>query len=133
MLRIAAAAIVASLVMFSLAGLYTGVLAREFIATHVDPGMLRNPPNLLLVYCGYLLLASLMSYLYARTVRLVSAPAVSGLRFGLISAIVWFMPYSLVIFGVYNFPYLALPVDFAWASVEQGLGGMIIGLIQGKR
>jgi hypothetical protein len=123
----------ASLVMFLLAGLYTGVLAREFIAAHVNPLMLRNPPNLPLVYCGYLLLALLMSLLYTRILRSVSSPAASGLRFGLVTAVVWLMPYSIVLFGVYDFPYQALPLDFGWALVEQGLGGVIIGLIYGKR
>jgi hypothetical protein len=133
MLRISFAAIVSSLVMFSLAGLYTGVLAREFIASHVDAAMLRNPPNLLLVYCGYLALASLMSFFYSRGRRPISTPAVSGLRFGLIAAVVWLMPYSLVLFGVYRFPVAALPLDFGWALVEQGTGGLVIGLIQGRR
>ena len=43
------------------------------------------------------------------------------------------MPYSLVLFGVYRFPYVALTLDFAWALVEQGMGGLVIGLIHGKR
>lgn len=42
------------------------------------------------------------------------------------------MPYTLVLFGVYKFPYAALPMDFAWAFVEQGMGGLVIGLIYGK-
>jgi len=25
-----------------------------------------------------------------------------------------------------------LPLDFAWAFVEQGIGGLVIGLIHGK-
>jgi len=44
----------------------------------------------------------------------------------------WIMPYSLVLFGVYKFPFIALPVDFAWALVEQGIGGLVIGLVYGK-
>ena len=42
------------------------------------------------------------------------------------------MPYTLVLFGVYKFPYAALPMDFAWAFVEQGMGGLVIGLIYGN-
>jgi hypothetical protein len=42
------------------------------------------------------------------------------------------MPYSLVLFGVYSFHYVALPLDFAWALVEQGVGGLVIGLCHGK-
>ena len=126
------ATIAASVVMFSLAGLYTGVLAREFIANHVDPTLLRTPPNLTLVAFGYFVLALLLALLYPRLVRVSGSPAMSGLRFGLVAGGCWLMPYSLVLFGVYKFPYVALPLDFAWALVEQGVGGLVIGLIFGK-
>ena len=127
------AVIAASAVMFSLAGFYTGVLAREFIAVHVDQALLRTPPNLVLVFFGYFVLALLMALLYGRFVRVTGSPAWTGLRFGLMAAVCWLMPYSLVLFGVYKFPYVALPLDFAWALVEQGMGGLVIGLIHGKR
>ena len=132
MKRTLLAAIAAALVMFSLAGLYTGVLARTFIASHVDPALLRTPPNLGLVFAGYAMLGVLMSLMYARVGRTVGTPAWSGVRFGLVVAVLWLMPYSLVLFGVYRFPYLALPIDFGWALVEQGLGGLVIGLIHGR-
>jgi uncharacterized protein YacL len=132
MKKLVLSGIAASLVMFSLAGLYTGVLARTFIATHVDPSLLRGPANLVLVYCGYLLLGMLMAWLYPRVVTSVSAPLLSGLIFGIGAAVFWLMPYSLVLFGVYRFPYSALPLDFAWALVEQGTGGVVIALIHGK-
>ena len=126
------AVIAASAVMFSLAGLYTGVLARDLIAAHLDPTLLRSPPNLVLVFFGYVVLALLMALLYRRFVGVTSSPAWSGLRFGLVAAVCWLMPYTLVLFGVYKFPYAALPLDFAWALVEQGMGGLVIGLIYGK-
>jgi hypothetical protein len=126
------ATIAASVAMFSLAGLYTGVLAREFIATHLNPALLRSPPNLVLVFFGYVVLALLMSVLYRRLVHVNGSPAWCGVRFGMAAAVCWLMPYSLVLFGVYNFPYTVLPLDFAWALVEQGIGGLVIGLIYGK-
>jgi len=132
MKRIVLAALAAALAMFSLAGLYTGVLARAFIASHVDPAMLRPSPNLALVFAGYVLLALLMTLVYARLVPVKRSPAWAGARFGLISGIGWLMPYSLVLFGVYRFPYVVLPMDFAWALIEQGMGGLIIGLVLGK-
>ena len=132
MKRTVFAVIAASVAMFSLAGLYTGVLARAFIASHVDQALLRTPPNLVLVFVGYVVLALLMSVLYTRLVRVTGSPAWSGLRFGMVAAVCWLMPYSLVLFGVYRFPYVALPLDFAWALLEQGIGGLVIGLIYGK-
>jgi hypothetical protein len=123
------AGIAASLVMFSLAGLYTGVLARSFIANHVDSTMLRQPANLALVYGGYLLLALLMAWLYPRLASPGRSTLRNGLLFGICSAVFWLMPYSLVLFGVYRFPYTALPLDFAWAVVEQGAGGIVIAFV----
>jgi hypothetical protein len=125
------ATVAATIAMFSLAGLYTGVLARAFIASQVDPAMLRSSPNLVLVFVGYALLAALMTLIYARLVRVAASPAWTGVRFGLLSGICWLMPYSLVLFGVYRFPYEVLPMDFAWTLFEQGVGGLIIGLVLG--
>jgi hypothetical protein len=126
------AAASAAVAMFSLAGLYTGVIAREFIANNVESSMLRQPANLALVFVGYALLALLMTTLYSRFVFGSNSSAWSGLRFGMMAGICWLMPYSLVLFGVYKFPYVALPVDFGWALIEQGIGGLVIGLIYGK-
>ena len=126
------ATLASTAVMFALAGLYTGVLADEFIVNNVDPALLRSPPNLMLVASGYFLLALLMALLFPRLGRLSKSPAISGLYFGLATGVCWLMPYSLVLFGVYKFPYVALPLDFAWALVEQGIGGLVIGLIYGK-
>lgn len=126
-------AVLASLVMFCLAGLFTGVLARAFIAEHVAPAMLRTAPNLALTYAGYLLLGLLMAFAFRHVARPDQKPAVAGLKLGLLTGVVWLMPYSLVLFSVYNFPYAAIPLDFGWALVEQGLGGLVIGLVQGRR
>jgi hypothetical protein len=132
MLKTFFAVTAAATVMFGLAGLWTGVLLRDFIAANVDVSMLRNPPNLIMVIVGYAVLALLMALIYRKFVPVTASPAWSGLRFGLASGICWLMPYSLVLFGVYNFPYAVLPLDFAWALFEQGVGGLLIGLIYGK-
>jgi hypothetical protein len=131
MFRPILAALVSAFAMFSLAGLFTGVLARSFIASNVDPTLLRPTPNLPLIFLGYLLLATVMTVLYRRVALPVASPALAGFKMGLLTAVAWLMPYSLVLFGVYRFPYSALPLDFAWAFVEQGVGGLLIGLILG--
>ena len=132
MKRFVIAAVLSALTMFMLAGLFTMVIAKDFIATYVAPSLLRTPPNLLLIVFGYLVLGILMAWIYPRVVHNVSSPIFSGLRFGIASSICWLMPYSLVLFGAYNFPYQALPLDFGWSIIEQGIGGIIIGLIYGK-
>jgi hypothetical protein len=103
-------------------------------AQHVDATMLRQTPNLSLVFLGYLLLAVIMSTLYVRVARGTGTRGSGsstrhGLLFGVVAGVCWLMPYSLVLFGVYRFPYVALLLDFAWALVEQGVGGLVIGQI----
>jgi hypothetical protein len=68
MKKILVSVIAASGVMFSLAGFYTGVLASAYIAAHLDPALIRTPPNLILVFFGYFVLALLMSSIYRRFV-----------------------------------------------------------------
>ena len=82
----------AAFVMFSLAGLYTNVLAREFIATHVDSALLRTPPNLALVFAGYAALATLMSVLYVKFGPFSASRVWSGLQLGWLVAVLWLMP-----------------------------------------
>ena len=133
MFRLVIATSISALLMFSLAGLYPGVLARSFIAEHVEAGLLRTPPNLAVVFLGYIFLAGIMSALYRRLGPFSSTRIWSGLKFGLVVAVLWVMPYSIVLFGVYRFPYAALPLDFAWALIEQGVGGVVIALVYGWR
>ena len=133
MTRIVLSILAAAAAMFSLAGLLTGVLAKGFIASYVDPAMLRQPPDLAVTFVGYLLLASLMAWTYRRFVPVAAQPFTSGLKLGLFFAVAWLMPYSVVLFSVYAFPYQALAVDLPWALVEQGAGGVVMALIQGRR
>lgn len=132
MKRIIFAIVTSTTVMFSLSGLFNGVLAREFLVNNVDQSLLRTPANLIMVAVGYFVLSVIMTLLYPRLIRAGGSPAIKGLFFGMGAGICWLMPYSLVLFGVYKFPYIALPVDIAWAMVEQGIGGLVIGLVYGK-
>ena len=131
-MRFVLATIAAFAAMFSLAGIFTGVLAREFIVQNVDAGLLRSPPNMALIVAGYLLLALLMTTTYRAITQATNAPLRRGALFGLAAAVCWLVPYSLVLFGAYAFPYAALPLDFSWALVEQGAGGLLIGAIMGR-
>jgi hypothetical protein len=125
------ATVVAGLAMFMLAGLYTGVIAKGFMTANVDANMIRMQPNMMLIASGYLFLAALMTLIFPHIKDLTAGSVKSGVVFGMVSGIVWMMPYSLVLFGVYRFPYIAISVDFVWALVEQGIGGILISLILG--
>jgi len=123
------AAISSGLSMFMLAGLYTGVIAKGFMTNNVDPAIIRVQPNMWLIVAGYLLLGFLMTLIYPYVKGSTPPSLKSGAVFGVVTGVVWMMPYSLVLFGVYRFPYLAIPVDFVWALIEQGIGGLVMSAV----
>ncbi len=114
--------------MFSLAGLFNGIIIKEFVNNNIVPEMLNLPPNMLLIAGGYLLLAVLMVLLFPKVINEENYSIKSGFMFGVFISILWLLPISLVLHGAYNFPILALLIDSGWAVVEQGLGGIVIGL-----
>lgn len=116
------------IVMFSLAGLFNGIIIKEFVNNNIVPEMLNLPPNMLLIAGGYLLLAVLMVLLFPKVINEENYSIKSGFMFGVFISILWLLPISLVLHGAYNFPILALLIDSGWAVVEQGLGGIVIGL-----
>ncbi|QIL21095.1 hypothetical protein [Thermomonas sp. HDW16] len=83
--------------------------------------MLRQSPDLALTFVGYFVLACLMVLTYRKSALLTANPVKRGLAVGLAFAVVWLMPYSLVLFSMYRFPYEALAIDFPGLSSSKGL------------
>jgi len=77
---------------------------------------------------AYLILAFLMSYMYPRGYK-GGRPAWEGLRFGMIIGILWVFPHGLAMAGAHGDSILYVFKNSAWHMVEQGIGGIIIGLI----
>jgi hypothetical protein len=124
--------LLAFLAMFVMAGLFNGLVVNELVSENLESVMLRDAPNLALIALGYALLALLMTLIYPRVVSRASYSVRSGFLFGMVAGIFWLLPYALVLHGVYRFPSLGLLIDPAWALLEQGIGGAIIGLIHAK-
>lgn len=117
-------------VMFLLAGLFNGVIIRDFVASNIPAELLRTPSDMRLVLLGYAVLALLMAWIYPRVV--LTPSVLSGIAFGAVAGICWLLPYALVLHGVYRFPTVALFTDPAWALIEQGLGGLVIGVVHSR-
>ena len=124
--------LLAFLVMFILAGLFNGLVVNQFVSENIDPAMLLESPNLALIALGYALLALLMTLIYPRVVSQPSYSFRSGFLFGMVAGIAWLLPQALVLHGMYRFPALGLLIDPAWALLEQGIGGAIIGMIYAR-
>lgn len=85
-----------------------------------------------LMLIAYLVLALLMSYIYPRGYQ-GGRPVWEGLKFGILMGILWVFPHELAMAGAHEGEsILYVFKNGAWHMVEQGIGGIIIGLIFGK-
>ena len=73
----------------------------------------------------------MMAYMYPKGYS-GGSPAVEGLKFGIMIGIVWVLPHALIRHGaMVSMTGKMLLVDAIWHLVEQGIAGLIIGLIYG--
>lgn len=122
--RILFAGLVSSVVMFGLGAIGHTVLLRNF-----REGMLRSRPLLPVIYLGILLLSLLMAYTYSITFR-SGSPVIHGLKIGILVAVIWTVPGGLVRFGSQqSISLIAIFLDAAWHLFEEGVGGVLIGLV----
>lgn len=125
--RLTLAAGIAGVAMWLVAGLWhTVVLARfyerETGATHAGTGV---------ILVAYLVLGGFMAYLYRRTWR-GGLPPVEGLKLGIVVGLLWVFPHELAMAGAHGEPLGYVFQNAAWHAGEQGLGGVIVGLVAGR-
>ena len=91
----------------------------------------REAPRMELIILGVLSLALLMAYVYPKGYS-GGSPVTEGLKFGLIIGVLWVTPHSLIEHGaaVMMTGKMVL-VDGIWHLVEQGVAGILIGLVYG--
>jgi hypothetical protein len=115
--------------MFALALLFYSLILGDTIRRHIDPAFLQEPPGYCCIVLGYLALAVLMAWVYPRYRVGVGSIWQRGFRFGIIIGLLWVFPLSLVLHGMYRFPFTIVMIDTLWALVEQGAGGVVIAAI----
>jgi hypothetical protein len=84
-----------------------------------------------IIFVAYMVLSTLMVYLYSRLSR-GGRPAVEGLRFGIVIGLLWVFPHELAMAGAHGDSISYVLKNAAWHMVEQGAGGIIIGLVYGR-
>ena len=126
------ATVVGFVVMFLLAGLWHMLIMGNFYASHsYFPA--RETPMMEYIGLGYLILALLMAYIYPKGYS-SGSPVKEGAIFGGLIGLLWILPFSIVLHGVFNFGTKTLVlVDAIWHIVEQGIGGIVIGVIYGRK
>ena len=116
-------------VTFVLAGLWHVVLLGDFYRTN-DVALARAEQNMLFVALGQLILAFLMAFAYPIGYK-GGSPVKEGFRFGALIGIIWMLPWSVQMHGLWNYPLAGIIVDSPWHVIQEGIGGIVIGLIYG--
>ena len=122
-----AATLSGAISMWLLAGLWHKLImvrfyTRETEATHEGTGI---------ILIAYLCLSLLMVYFYSKTCK-GGKHAVEGLKLGAIIGILWVFPHELAMAGAHGESISYVFKNAAWHIVEQGFGGLIIGLVYGR-
>ncbi|OGU60618.1 MAG: hypothetical protein A2455_07340 [Ignavibacteria bacterium RIFOXYC2_FULL_35_16] len=123
------ACLAAFVVTFLLSGLWHIVLLGDFYKAN-DVALARAEPNMLFVILGQLILTFLMAVVYPMGYK-GGSPVKEGFRFGAIIGLIWLLPWSVMMHGLWNYPLAGVIVDSAWHVVEEGVGGIVIGLVYG--
>ncbi len=124
--KLLAAALAGSLSMWLLAGLWHELIMANFYkaetdATHQGSGI---------ILVAYVVLGLLMAYMYPIGYK-GNKPWTEGLRFGLIIGLLWVFPHELAMAGAHGDPLAYVFKNALWHLLEQGIGGIVIGLVYG--
>ncbi len=84
-----------------------------------------------LMLLAYFILAFLMAYLYSFSF-IGNKPALQGLKLGLVRGLLWVLPHGLAMAGVHGTSVIYEFKNAAWHLIEQGIGGVIIGLVYSR-
>ena len=121
------ATLATAFVMWATAGVWHNLIvanyyARETGASHDGIGA---------IIIAYVILGLFMSYMYPLGYK-GGKPVLEGLRFGVIIGILWVFPHELAMVGAHGESLSYVIRNGLWHIVEQGLGGIVLGLIYGK-
>jgi hypothetical protein len=84
-----------------------------------------------LLLAAYFVLATFMVYLYP-AYRRGNHPVVNGFVFGAIIGLLWVFPHGLAMAGAHDTSVIYVVKNSVWHMVEQGIGGIVVGLIFGR-
>lgn len=122
-------ALAAFVAMFALSWVWHEALMADFYQS-VEMQNARESPLIWSVAAGYGLLALLMAWIFPKGYE-GGTSWVEGMKFGAVIGILWILPLELVLYGVLEGSFSHVAVDGAWHVVEQGLGGIALGMVYG--
>jgi hypothetical protein len=126
--RIAKLGIPAAIVMLALGFFGHTILLAPYLET--SGFNMRAEPDMPWVVAGYLVLGLLMAYLYPKLAG-EGSPIEVGLKFGVLIALLWTLPLTLVLQGALEQDSTTHLIDLVWHLLEQGVGGVVMAYLAG--
>jgi len=88
--------------------------------------------GIFLMLVSYFVLAGFMVYLYPYLFK-GDKRIMRGLKLGVFIGILWIFPYTFTMAGAHETSIVYVFKNTVWHMVEQGIGGVIVGLVYGKK
>ena len=131
-MKLALIALGVALSIFLANSLWYAVIMRSFYENSSGSWMQvsRENPSIPIILLGMFVLAVLMTVLYPR-VQLGIQPAIlADAVFGMLIGLIYVFPASLYYYGTTNFlAFGPMAMDVLWHSIEEGLAGVVLGLL----
>lgn len=127
--RILLAGGAAFVVMFVLGGIWNALIMTDQYADHA-PVNVRSPEDasMLFLIVGYLLLTCFMTFLFSQSFS--ERPSTGqGFQFGALFGIIATLPLYMILYAVWDISIVHILIDSGWHLVEQGIGGIVLGLV----
>lgn len=113
----------AGVVMWAAAGLWHNLIMANFYE-----GIHAGHEGIGILFLAYLILAFFMTYIYQRFPDSNSALK-KGFIVGILVGVLWVFPHGLAMAGAHGASIMYVIKNSAWHLVEQGIGGIVIGMI----
>ncbi len=115
-------------IMWVISGIWHNLILANFYASEVEA----THEGIGVLLIAYLILGLFMAYLYPRFFK-GGRPVIEGLKFGALIGLLWVFPHDLAMAGAHGESLSYVFKNALWHAVEQGLGGIVLGLIHGQQ
>ncbi len=130
MKKLVPAWLAATITAFALSLVWHLLLMADFYADHAQ-AVARAEPDFRFIILGYVVLGLLMAIAYPIGYK-GGSPIAEGFRFGALFGLIWILPWSLIIVGIWNVSFAGVAVDALWHVVEEGIAGIAVAYAYGK-
>ncbi len=124
--KFAISTLVVGFTMWVISGLWHNLILPNFYSSEIEA----THEGIGLLLIAYLILGLFMAYMYPLGYK-GGRPAIEGLRFGIVIGLLWILPHGLAMAGAHGESISYVLKNATWHAVEQGLGGIVLGLIYG--